>query len=77
MEFFDIKKQFNEDKIGIVEKVQYLEEYYNMTKKAGIRSCSYCKHELGVDANHNLRRCATKTMMRKSNLTLEIQVSTS
>ena len=37
MEFFDIKKPFNEDKIGIVEKVQYLEEDYNMTKKAGIK----------------------------------------
>ena len=67
MGLFDIKKPFNEDKIGVVEKVQYLEEDYNMTKKAVIKSCFYCKHELGVDANHNLRRCATKTMMRKSN----------
>ena len=66
MGFFDIKKPFNEDKIGIVEKVQYLEEDYNMTKKAGIKSCSYCKHELGVGANRNLRRCVNKTMMGKS-----------
>ena len=33
MGLFDIKKPFHEDKTGVLEKAQYLEEDYNMTKK--------------------------------------------
>ena len=53
--YFDSWSSLGDNNIGKCENIQYLEEDYKLNKKEGVKNCSYCKKELGLDSCHNIR----------------------